>query len=105
MKTLLNKLIARQDLTETETFDAVSAILAGTMTPAQMGAFLAPGLLTGQQGAVLRLELLDALNQEFQLAREGLQFGVFHRLYQGCEWLHYKGCAAAVRWPACACRC
>ena len=41
MKTLLNKLIARQDLTETETFDAVSAILAGTMTPAQMGAFLA----------------------------------------------------------------
>ena len=41
MKSLLTKLIARQDLTESETFDAVSAILAGTMTPAQMGAFLA----------------------------------------------------------------
>jgi anthranilate phosphoribosyltransferase len=41
MKPLLAKLIARQNLTETETFDAVSSILAGTMTHAQMGAFLA----------------------------------------------------------------
>ncbi len=41
MKTILKKLIDRQDLTETETFDAVSAILSGKMTEAQMGAFLA----------------------------------------------------------------
>ncbi len=40
MKTILKKLIARHDLTETETFDAVSSILTGKMTEAQMGAFL-----------------------------------------------------------------
>ncbi len=41
MKTLLQKLIARQDLTEAETFTAVTAILRGEWTEAQMGAFLA----------------------------------------------------------------
>ncbi|MDD4017697.1 MAG: anthranilate phosphoribosyltransferase [Kiritimatiellae bacterium] len=38
---LLRKLIARQDLTENEAFDAVTAILAGELTEGQMGGFLA----------------------------------------------------------------
>ena len=37
----LNKLIARRDLTETEAFEAVSAILAGELTEGQIGAWLA----------------------------------------------------------------
>lgn len=41
MKTILKKLIDRQDLTETETFDVVTDILSGKLTEAQMGAFLA----------------------------------------------------------------
>ena len=40
MKTILKKLIDRQDLTETETFDVVTDILSGKLTEAQMGAFL-----------------------------------------------------------------
>jgi anthranilate phosphoribosyltransferase len=39
--TLLKKLIARQDLTEAEAFEAVTAILAGELTEGQIGAFLA----------------------------------------------------------------
>ncbi len=39
--TLLKKLIARQNLTENEAFDAVTAILAGELTEGQIGAFLA----------------------------------------------------------------
>ena len=38
---LLKKLIARHDLTENEAFEAVTAILAGQLTEAQIGAFLA----------------------------------------------------------------
>ena len=38
---LLKKLIARQDLTENEAFDAVTSILAGELTEGQIGAFLA----------------------------------------------------------------
>jgi anthranilate phosphoribosyltransferase len=38
---LLKKLIARKDLTESEAFDAVTAILAGELTEGQIGAFLA----------------------------------------------------------------
>ncbi|MEI7900051.1 MAG: anthranilate phosphoribosyltransferase [bacterium] len=38
---LLKKLIARQDLTESEAFEAVTAILAGQLTEGQIGAFLA----------------------------------------------------------------
>jgi anthranilate phosphoribosyltransferase len=38
---LLRKLIARQDLTENEAFDAVTAILAGALSEGQIGAFLA----------------------------------------------------------------
>ncbi len=38
---LLKKLIARQDLTESEAFEAVTAILAGELTEGQIGAFLA----------------------------------------------------------------
>lgn len=41
MKELLKKLIARQDLSENESFEAISAILSGEVTDAQMGAFLA----------------------------------------------------------------
>lgn len=41
MKTILKKLIDRQDLTETETFDVVTDILSRKLTEAQMGAFLA----------------------------------------------------------------
>lgn len=39
--TLLRKLIARQNLTENEAFDAVTAILSGELTEGQIGAFLA----------------------------------------------------------------
>lgn len=38
---LLKKLIFRQDLTESEAFDAVTAILKGELTEGQIGAFLA----------------------------------------------------------------
>ena len=38
---LLKKLVARQDLTEKEAFEAVTAILAGELTEGQIGAFLA----------------------------------------------------------------
>jgi anthranilate phosphoribosyltransferase len=38
---ILKKLVARQDLTENEAFDAVTAILAGELTEGQIGAFLA----------------------------------------------------------------
>jgi len=38
---LLKKLIARQDLTENEAFEAITAILAGELTEGQMGGFLA----------------------------------------------------------------
>ena len=38
---LLKKLIARQDLSENEAFDAVTAILGGELTEGQIGAFLA----------------------------------------------------------------
>ena len=38
---LLKKLIARQDLTETDAFEAVTAILSGAFTEAQIGGFLA----------------------------------------------------------------
>ncbi len=38
---LLKKLIARQDLTETEAFDAIASTLAGDLTEGQIGAFLA----------------------------------------------------------------
>ena len=38
---ILKKLIARQDLTENEAFDAVTAILAGELTEGQVGGFLA----------------------------------------------------------------
>lgn len=41
MKTILRKLINRQDLTESETFATVTAILLGKLSDAQMGAFLA----------------------------------------------------------------
>ncbi|MDD2239852.1 MAG: anthranilate phosphoribosyltransferase [Kiritimatiellae bacterium] len=37
---ILKKLIARQDLTETEAFEAVTAILSGELTEGQIGAFL-----------------------------------------------------------------
>lgn len=37
----LKKLVARQDLTENEAFDAVTAILSGELTEGQTGAFLA----------------------------------------------------------------
>ncbi len=37
---VLRKLIARQDLTENETFETVTAILAGELTEGQIGAFL-----------------------------------------------------------------
>ncbi len=37
---ILKKLIARQDLTETEAYDAVTAILSGELTEGQIGAFL-----------------------------------------------------------------
>lgn len=39
--TLLKKLIARQDLTEAEAFDAVTGILSGDFTEGQIGGFLA----------------------------------------------------------------
>jgi len=38
---VLKKLIARKDLTENETFEVVTAILAGELTEGQIGAFLA----------------------------------------------------------------
>ncbi len=38
---VLRKLIARQDLTENEAFEAITAILAGELTEGQIGAFLA----------------------------------------------------------------
>jgi len=38
---LLKKLVARQDLTENEAFEAVTAILGGELTEGQIGAFLA----------------------------------------------------------------
>lgn len=38
---ILKNLIARQDLTETEAYDAVTAILSGEMTEGQIGGFLA----------------------------------------------------------------
>ena len=38
---LLKKLMARQDLTETEAFEAVTAILSGNFTEGQIGGFLA----------------------------------------------------------------
>ena len=38
---LLKKLISRQDLTENEAFEAVTAIFAGELTESQIGAFLA----------------------------------------------------------------
>jgi anthranilate phosphoribosyltransferase len=38
---VLKKLIARQDLTENEAFESVTAILAGQLTEGQIGAFLA----------------------------------------------------------------
>jgi len=41
VSTLLKKLIARQDLTESEAFEAVTAILSGAFTEGQIGAFLA----------------------------------------------------------------
>lgn len=41
MKDLLKKLVARQDLTESESAAAVRTILAGEATPGQIGAFLA----------------------------------------------------------------
>ena len=41
ISSLLKKLIARQDLTENEAFEAVTAILAGDCTEGQIGAFLA----------------------------------------------------------------
>ena len=41
MKAILQKLIDRQNLTESETFSAVTSILHGELSEAQMGAFLA----------------------------------------------------------------
>jgi len=38
---VLKKLIARRDLTESEAFETVTAILAGELTEGQIGAFLA----------------------------------------------------------------
>ncbi|MDY0149223.1 MAG: anthranilate phosphoribosyltransferase [Kiritimatiellia bacterium] len=40
ISSILRKLIARQDLTETEAFEAVTAILSGELTEGQIGAFL-----------------------------------------------------------------
>ena len=38
---LIKKLIARQDLTEDESFAAITAMLSGTFTEGQIGAYLA----------------------------------------------------------------
>ena len=40
ISSLLTKLIAREDLTETEAYEAVTAILSGDLTEGQIGAFL-----------------------------------------------------------------
>ena len=69
---LLKKLMARQDLTENEAFDAVSAILAGALTEGQIGAFLATLASKGEtideisagaramRGAATRIQSLSA---------------------------------------------
>ncbi|MDR2849570.1 MAG: anthranilate phosphoribosyltransferase [Verrucomicrobiota bacterium] len=51
VSSLLKKLIARQDLTESETYGAVTAILAGEWTEAQTGAFLAALAAKGETAA------------------------------------------------------
>lgn len=48
---ILRKLIAREDLSESEAFEAVSAILAGDMTEGQTGAFLAALATKGESVA------------------------------------------------------
>ena len=69
---LLKKLIARQDLTENEAFDAVTAVLAGELTEGQIGAFLATLASKGEtideiaagaramRGAATRIQSLNA---------------------------------------------
>ncbi|MNT62685.1 hypothetical protein D3C72_2004290 [compost metagenome] len=45
-----------------------------------MSALFTPGFLAGKQEPVLGLELLDALDQQFQLGCQCMQFGIFHGL-------------------------
>ncbi|MNF00165.1 hypothetical protein D3C80_1989540 [compost metagenome] len=74
-----------------------------------MGALLAPGLLIGQENPVAGLELLDALDQQLQLGREGVQVDVFHgvSLKLGLTGLYRRVLVRGQtrRWFCRACRC